>query len=170
MWLELLFVILLLTLVASISWTILPGAPFVPTQMHTVHKMLQMAKVGPNDKVYDLGCGDGRMVITAARHYGAQAVGIEIDPLRFIWCKLLVTGLGLQDRIRIVYGNFFTQNLSEADVVTCYLLQSTNNKLEGKLKNELRPGTRVVSNTFTFYGLKMVGQDGESRLYIYNPE
>ena len=104
----------------------------------------------------DLGCGDGRMIITAVRRYGARAVGIEIDPLRYLWCQFLVSVLGLRDRVKIIFGNFFSQDLSDADVITCYLLQDTNEKLEGKLKQELRPGTRVVSHDFTFPGLSKV--------------
>jgi predicted RNA methylase len=137
--------------------------------MKMVRKMLEMAEVGPDDLVYDLGCGDGRTIVTAARRHGARAVGIEIDPLRYLWCQALITVLGLRGRVRIVYGNFFTKDLSEADVVTCYLLQDTNNKLEGKLKRELRPGTRVVSNTFSFPGLHKVRQHGDAKLYLYAP-
>jgi hypothetical protein len=77
---------------------------------------------------------------------------------------LLIRILGLRDRVRVIYGDFFNRNLSDADVVTCYLLQSTNNKLQKKLKQELRPGARVVSNTFTFPGLHRVRQDGEARV------
>jgi predicted RNA methylase len=127
-----------------------------------------MAEVGPDDVVYDLGCGDGRTIVTAARRYGARAVGIELDPLRYIWCQSLITILGLRDRVCVIYGDFFNQDLSNADVVTCYLLQSTNNKLEEKFKRELRVGTRVVSNTFTFSGLEKVRQDDNARLYLAN--
>lgn len=158
----------ILIIVISFSWPNLVGAPWVPTSMRMVHKMLKMAEVGPDDLVYDLGCGDGRLVITAARRYGARAVGFEIDPLRYLWCLLLVRILGLRDQVQIVYGNFFNQDLSEADVITCYLLQWTNNKLEIKLKDELRSGTRVVSNTFTFSGLEEVRVDGDARLYLAN--
>lgn len=80
---------------------------------------------------------------------------------------MLITVLGLRDRVEIVYGDFFNQDLSDADVVTCYLLQSTNNKLQWKLKQELRLGTRVVSNSFSFPRLHKVRQDGEARLYLY---
>jgi predicted RNA methylase len=149
-------------------WTGARGAPWVPTSLKKVRKMLTMAEVGPGDLVYDLGCGDGRTIVTAARRYGARAVGIEIDPLRYLWCQLFITVLGLRDRVRIVYGDFFNQDLSDADVVTCYLLQDTNDKLEEKFKRELRPGTRVVSNTFTFSGLHKVRQDGDARLYLCN--
>jgi SAM-dependent methyltransferase len=139
----------------------------VPTPISKVRKMLEMAGVGPSDLVYDLGCGDGRTLVTAARRYGARAIGVEIDPLRYLWCQLLITVLGLRDRVRVVYGDFFTKNLSDADVITCYLLQDTNNKLAGKLEQELRPGTRVVSNTFTFPRLLKVRQDGDAKLYLY---
>jgi predicted RNA methylase len=136
--------------------------------MKKVHKMLQMAEVGPGDLVYDLGCGDGRTIVTAARRYGTQAVGIEIDPLRYLWCQGLITVLGLRDRVRVVYGNFYKQDLSDADVVTCYLLQSTNEKLEGKLIQELSPGTRVVSNDFTFPRLRLLRRDSAAEIYLYN--
>lgn len=152
----------------SVLWTNRTGAPWVPTPMSKVHRMLQMAGVGPGDLVYDLGCGDGRMIVTAARHYGARAVGIEIDPLRYLWCQMLITVLGLRDRVRIVYGSFFRQDLSDADVVTCYLLQSTNEELEGKLKQELDPSTRVVSNSFTFPRLHLLRRDGEADIHLYN--
>ena len=163
-----LLVLLALILLASILWTDRLGAPWVPTPMRTVRKMLEMAGVGPGDLVYDLGCGDGRTIITAARRYGARAVGIEIDPFRYLWCQLLITVLGLRDQVRVIYGSFYRQDLSEASVVTCYLLQSTNEKLQGKLMRELRPDTRIVSNSFTFPRLHLLRQDGADELYLYN--
>jgi len=157
--------IIVLILAISVAWTNFVGAPWVPTSMGMVNKMLKLAEVGPDDIVFDLGCGDGRTIITAAWRYRARAVGVEIDPLRYIWCQTLITLLGLRKRVKILYGNFFKQDLSEATVVTCYLLQDTNNKLEEKLIKELRAGARVVSNTFTFPGLHSVRQDGDARLY-----
>jgi predicted RNA methylase len=140
----------------------------VPTPMSMVHEMLTMAEVGPDDLVYDLGCGDGRIIVTAARRYGARAVGIELDPLRFLWCQMLITVLGLRNRVRIIYGDFYKQELSPASVVTCYLLRATNKKLEGKFTAELKPETRVVSNYFTFPSLQLVSEDKEEKLYLYN--
>ena len=159
--------IILIILVISIIWTNSRGAPWVPTPMSMVHEMLTMAEVGPDDLVYDLGCGDGRIIITAARRYGARAVGIELDPLRFLWCQVLITVLRLRGRVRIVYGDFFKQDLSAASVVTCYLLTVTNKKLEGKFKRELRPDTRVVSNYFIFPNLQLVNEDKKEKLYLY---
>lgn len=138
--------------------------------MSMVHKMLTMAQVGPDDIVYDLGCGDGRMIITATRHYGCRAVGIELDPLRYLWCQILITLLGLRCRIQIIRGDFFTQDLSNATVVTCYLRQSTNKKLQAKFRQELSPNSRVLSNYFTFPGLCLIDQDSEAELYLYSLE
>jgi SAM-dependent methyltransferase len=170
MWMFLIIILVFVVFLISVSWTDTRGAPWVPTTMNTVRKMLTMAEVGPDDLVYDLGCGDGRTIVTAARRYGARAVGVEIDPLRYIWCQILVTVLGLRDRVQIVYGDFFSQDLSDADVVTCYLLQKTNNKLEKKFKRELASGARVVSNTFYFSGLNKVREDGDVKLYLFYPE
>jgi SAM-dependent methyltransferase len=165
----LILVPLTLIFVISISWTQSRGAPWVPTSLGEVDKMLAMAEVGPNDVVYDLGCGDGRTIVLAARRYGARTVGIEIDPLRYLWCQVLITVLGLRGRVKIVYGDFFNKDLSEADVVTCYLLQRTNERLQGKLVQELHPSARVVSNDFTFPKLQLLRQDKEDDIYLYHP-
>jgi len=133
-----------------------------------VHKMLRLAEVGPDDVVYDLGCGDGRTLVVAARKFGARAVGIEIDPLRYLWCLMLITLLGLRDNVSILFGDFFKYDLGKATVITCYLLQDTNKKLENKFAKELQPGTRIVSNTFTFLQMPIVSKDEDARLYIYN--
>lgn len=169
MWWPAIITIVVLIIMFSILWPQLRGAPWVPTTMREVHKMLRMADVGANDVVYDLGCGDGRTIITAARYYGAQAVGIEIDPLRYLWCQLLITVLGLRGRVKIVFGDFFNQDLSAADIVTCYLLQSTNEKLQEKFIQELRPSARIVSHDFTFPGLQLVRRDKKDRLSLYHP-
>ena len=169
MWLMLAALAVFVIFAISISWPNIVGAPWVPTSMKLVQKMLEMADVEPEDVVYDLGCGDGRTVFMAARVYKARAVGIEIDPLRYLWCQMVVTLLGLRKRVTIKYGNFFSQDLSEATVVTCYLLPETNEKLEGKLLEELPPGARVVSNTFRFPGMQRVRQDGDAIMYLHSP-
>ena len=163
-------IVLGIAITVSISWTQLVGAPWVPTTMRMVNKMLTMAEVGPDDLVYDLGCGDGRLVVTAARKYGARAVGIEIDPLRYVWCQFLITVLFLRKRVEIRYGNFFNHDLSDADVITCYLLPKTNLKLEDKLIQEIRSSTRIVSNSFIFTEFHQVRADGDAMLYLYYPE
>jgi predicted RNA methylase len=92
-----------------------------------------MTSIKPNEIVYDLGCGDGRVLIMAAKHFNARAIGIEIDPIRFLWCKFRIRLLGLGDKVQVIYGDFFRKNLSNADIIICYLLQNTNDKLQAKL-------------------------------------
>lgn len=163
-----LFIIILgfITLV-SISWPNRRGAPWLPTRLKKVRKMLTLANVQPNEIVYDLGCGDGRVLIMAARKFGARAIGIEIDLFRYLWCQFLITILFLRKKVKVVYGDLFEIDLSKADVVICYLLQSTNDKLEVKLINELQPSTRIVSNTFIFHSLPKIAVD-ESAIYVYS--
>ena len=151
----------------SILWPKKYNAPWVPTPSPIVRAMLELAEAGPDDQVYDLGCGDGRIPISAAQNYGSRAVGIEIDPLRYAWCQVLITTLRLRDRIRIIYGDFFIQDLSKADVVTCYLLPETNEKLSNKFKSELRADTRIVSHNFPFPELTLLGKDEEHNILLY---
>ena len=118
--------------------------PFVPTPQVVLDEMLRLAGVGPNDLVYDLGSGDGRIVITAAQKFKARAVGIEIR--RDIYERTLATvaSLGLSDQVKIVHGNALRYDLSPADVVTLYLLTSSNERLKPILLKDLRPSARVV--------------------------
>ena len=139
-----LIVVLGVASLVSMLWTASRGAPWVPTPVSAVHRMLAMAEVGPEDVVYDLGCGDGRLIIAAARRHGAWGVGIELDPLRHAWCRTLTAALGLRSQVRAIQGDLFSADLRDADVVTCHLLQGTNEKLEAKLKEELRPTARGV--------------------------
>lgn len=164
------FTILFLVLVSIllfIAWSQVFGAPWIPSSRKSVKKMMQLAQIKPGDVLYDLGSGDGRIIIEAARRYKAVARGIEIDPLRYILSKIKIYFLDLKDNTSIRLGNFFSENLRDADIVVVYLLQETNNKLIKKLKNELMPGTRVISNTFKFYGLKPVASDEKNRIYLY---
>jgi len=125
-----------------------PDVIYVPTPEEVVEAMLQVAKVTKNAVVYDLGTGDGRIPVTAARKYGARGVGIDIDPQRIKEATENVQKSGVGDRVRIIQGDLFEANISEATVVTLYLLPSLNQKLMPKLMKELRPGTRVVSHAF----------------------
>jgi SAM-dependent methyltransferase len=164
--LSVLFFLVMLFLM-SLAWTGSRGAPWVPTSREAVHRMLSMAEVRPGELVYDLGCGDGRVLVAAARLFGARAVGIELDLSRFLFSLAVIAVLGLRRRVRVVRGDLFRQDLREADVVVSYLLQATNDRLQPKLLRELRPGSRVISNTFTFSGLPLVRCDEEHRLYLY---
>ena len=126
------------------------GAGWEPTSRRKVRKMLEMSGAGPSDVVYDLGSGDGRIVLEAARTFHAKAVGVEADPLRVLFSRLVVAIHHLKGTVRIVWGNFFHVDLSEATIVTLFLSQGTNKKLKSKLLAELKPGTRVISYVWTF--------------------
>jgi predicted RNA methylase len=124
-----------------------PDVIFVPTPQEVVDAMLKLAKVSASDVVYDLGSGDGRIPITAARTYGARGVGIDIDPQRIKEATENLKTSGMGDKVRFLNQDLFTTNISEATVVTLYLLPSLNLKLMPKLK-ALKPGTRIVSHSF----------------------
>jgi len=122
--------------------------PYVPTPNPVVDGMLKLANVKKGDVVYDLGCGDGRIVIAAAKEYGATGVGVDINPERIQEAKENAKKAGVEDRVRFVEGDLFTADIHEATVVTLFLLTSVNQRLRPKLLADLQPGTRVVSNTF----------------------
>lgn len=126
-----------------------PDVIFVPTPNEVVSAMLKLAEVTKKDTVYDLGCGDGRIVIAAAQRYGARGVGIDIDPERVAEATANVKKAGVADRVKIVRGDLFEADISPATVVTLYLLTDLNLKLRPKLLKELAPGTRVVSHAFS---------------------
>jgi len=161
----LIFLFILIGGIISIMWP--PDAPWFPTRRKKVRKMLVLAEVDPGDVIYDLGSGDGRMIIMAAREFGARSVGIEIDSVRYLWSQLAISVLGLRGQVRVINGNFFNQDLSQADVIMCYLLQKTNDRLGVKLERELAPGTRVISNTFTFPGWQVSRHVESEKLYLY---
>ena len=129
--------------------------------------MLEMADVGPGDVVYDLGSGDGRILILAAREFGARAVGVELDPLRWFLTQIAITVLGLRKQVKVILGDFFVVDIGEADVVTLFLRFDTNRLLMTKLLLDLCPGTRVVSHEFTFPGWPVVRKDEEAQIYMY---
>jgi len=150
-----------------VIWSVTVGAGWEPTSRKRVRRMLEMSGAGPSDVVYDLGSGDGRVVVEAARKYHARAVGVEADPLRVLFSRLVVYLLHLKGQVRVVWGNFFHIDLSEATIVTLFLWQGTNRKLESKLIAELRPGTRVVSHIWTFDGWTRVSRDADQELSMY---
>jgi SAM-dependent methyltransferase len=125
-----------------------PDVIFVPTPSATVERMLTTAKVSKNDILYDLGCGDGRIVIEAAKRYGMRAVGIDIDPQRIAEANANAKAAGVSHLVQFRNADLFESNISEATVVTLYLLPSLNQKLRPKLTRELKKGTRIVSHDF----------------------
>jgi ribosomal protein L11 methylase PrmA len=125
-----------------------PNVGYVPTSDEAVQAMLKLAGVTKSDVVYDLGCGDGRIVITAAKVYGARGVGIDIDPQRIAEANANAEAAGVRDLVRFEEKDLFEADIHDASVVTLFLLSSINLRLRPKLLHDLKPGTRVVSNTF----------------------
>ncbi|MHA1480203.1 MAG: class I SAM-dependent methyltransferase [Candidatus Thorarchaeota archaeon] len=143
------------------------GAPWLPTPKKRVRTMLEIADVTADDIVYDLGSGDGRIIIMAAKEFGANAVGIEIDPIRLRWSRFSIWRQKLGSRVSVVRGNFFKMSLSEATVVTLYQGHEINKKIRDKLAEDLRPGTRVVSYRFILDGWTPTKTNEESSTYLY---
>jgi precorrin-6B methylase 2 len=154
-----------------------PDVPFVPTTDEAVQAMLKLADVKKTDVVYDLGCGDGRIVIAAAKTYGSRAVGIDINPERIKEAKENAKKAGVENLVRFEENDLFQADIHEASVVTLFLLSSVNLKLRPKLLADLKPGTRIVSNTFDMGDWKpekeaIVGSPDEDtylshRLYLW---
>jgi len=122
--------------------------PYVPTPQHVVDEMLRLGDVKKGDFLIDLGSGDGRIVVSAARDHGARALGIDLNPERIAEANANAKAAGVEDKVEFRQGDLFEQDLSKADVLTLYLLPSVNEKLKPKILRELRPGTRVVSHSF----------------------
>lgn len=126
-----------------------PDVIFVPTPQELVDAMLKMAKVQSGEMVYDLGCGDGRAVITAARDFGARGIGVDIDPERIEESLANAAAAGVSNRVQFKQEDLFQMKFSDADVLFLYLLPALNLRLRPRILEELRPGTRVVSHAFT---------------------
>lgn len=124
-------------------------APFVPTPQRIVDHMLALAEVTENDIVYDLGCGDGRIVITAATNFGARGVGIDFDPKRIAESRANAKKSGVEHLVSFKLGDAMAADVSEASVVTLYLLSSSNRALRPMLTKQLKPGARIVSHAFS---------------------
>ncbi len=126
----------------------MPDIFFTPTMEAVADTMLKLAKITADDVVYDLGSGDGRILILAAQKYGARGVGIELDPKLVEMSRQVAREGEVSDRVTFIEGDLFTADISGATIVTLYLSPGVNKRLEAKLKRELRPGTRVVSHQF----------------------
>lgn len=140
------------------------GAPWVPMEADVVERVLKMADVKEGDTFYELGSGDGRLVLAAAIK-GANAVGIEIDKWRVLYSRFWIWFLRLGDKAKIIEKDIFEQSYEDATVVCLYLLQETNEKIQKKLEKELKPGTRVISVAFTFPGWKLEREDPRGTIY-----
>jgi 16S rRNA A1518/A1519 N6-dimethyltransferase RsmA/KsgA/DIM1 with predicted DNA glycosylase/AP lyase activity len=150
-------------------------APYYPTPESVVEKMLKLGGLKPGEKMFDLGSGDGRVVIMAAEKFKANAAGIEMDPDLYKQSTERIKKLGLEKTARIINGDIQKQDFTSADLLTVYLLPSSNDKIRPMLEKQLKKGARVVSHDFEFSGwtaekVESIDDDGEGRshtLYLY---
>jgi len=159
-----------LFLLAAALYILVPvffGPPSVPTRQERIRKALELANLKPDEVLYDLGAGDGRVLVIAAREFGAQAVGVEIGPVQCAvsWAKVLWNGIS--SRVRIEVKSFYRANLSNADVVFAYLTSDEAAPLQEKLKTELKEGARVVTVAFNFPNWEPAHFDREHFIFLY---
>jgi len=153
-----------------IGWNLTLDALWQPTDKVTLHRLLMLGEVRPDDHVVDLGCGDGRIVIEAARRFDARATGVEIDPFRVLWGRVWALVAGVSSRVRIVRANMYTFDVSDADVVILFLSATSNFRLQERLRKTLRPGARIVSYYHPMWGWTpdVVGEaKGGYPIYVY---
>jgi len=149
------FFVIALSSISAVAQQFNPAdnlAPYIPSPQIVVDRMLELARIHPGEVVYDLGSGDGRILIAAAQKYKAKAVGIELSPDLCKSTMSKVERLGLQDLVSVMQANLLKVDLSPANVVTIYLLTSSNTRLRPNLEKYLKPGARVVSNDFEIRG------------------
>ncbi|MEM2878903.1 MAG: hypothetical protein QXG10_05115 [Candidatus Hadarchaeales archaeon] len=163
----LIVLLLMLAVLLSLLITFLWGAPWSPTPMKTVRRMLEMADLKEGERIYDLGSGDGRIAITAYREFGARPTGVEINPFLHLLATIRGKAQGCGRNVDLVCGNLLDVDLSDADVVAAYLSPWGNRKLKEKLERELRRGTRVVTHKWKFDGWKPVKVDEEHGIWVY---
>lgn len=153
----LLFIAILIpTIIAMVT-----GAPWVPTPKARVERMLELAKLKAGDSIFDLGCGDGRMVQLASKIYRADATGFELSPLVYAWARL--RNFFLRSRAKIFFRDFRRVDFSKANVIVCYLLPEILKKMSGKFAAELRPGAKIISYAFEISDWKPVFVEPRNR-------
>lgn len=163
----LLLIIIILFLLLSMFWP--PDSPWAPwwrTNRKVARAMCRLVKLNKNDIVYDLGCGDGTALSVAAKEFGARGVGIEIDPLRYLFSKIRFKINGLNKKVKIIKKNFYDVNLSDASVIFVYLVPKALERLRPKLLKELKSGTLLVSFRYKA-NLPLVAYDKKNDLYLY---
>jgi SAM-dependent methyltransferase len=160
----------LIVILAAALWLIVPlvtGLPWVPTRERRIHKALQLADVKPGDVLYDLGAGDGRVLLAAARDFGARAIGIEISPVHCLiaWLRARLSGVGRKVTIR--WGSFYNADYSDADVVFAYMTMGQAARLRPHLESRLKPGARIVTISSDLDGWEPEKIDQNDLVFLY---
>ena len=159
----------LLIFILALLWILVPafyGLPSKPTKVDRIRKALKLVNLQPDEVLYDLGAGDGRVLLIAVKEFGAKAVGIEVGPIQCVLIWLRVTASGLSNRITIHWGNFFKSDLSEADVVYLYATSTEVLKLAPYLEKKMRRGSRLVSISADFPEWEPSAFDGEILIFV----
>lgn len=159
--------LLLAVLFLFLSIALFTGAPYVPSKKKTAEQMIDIADIKTTDIVYDLGSGDGRLLLLAAKKAPKKIVGIEINLLLVLLTRLRCLLSPYRSTIYCTWGNFWNVHLHDADVVFVYLLPWKMDALKRKLLKELKPGTRIISNSFIFPDLKVAATDNKNGIYLY---
>ena len=160
-----------LIFILAFLWIMIPafyGLPPVPTNPNRIRKALKLANLQPNEILYDLGAGDGRVLLIAAREFNAQAIGIEVGPVQcaLIWLRVAASGFG--SNIQIKWANYLKADLSQADVVFVYATSREVVKLAGHLKQQMKPGSRLVSISADFPEWEPSTFDDPDLIFVYN--
>ena len=167
---ELSTILLIFGLLVLAGMVILPiffGAPWHPLMPGTIRRILRFAEVQPGETVCDLGCGEGRVLITAAKEFSARAIGVEIDPLKILLARLLRKINGVDDRVNIVRGNLFDFDPGSADVLYLYLTHQAMDKLFPEILKKLKPSVRIVSYRFCLRGMTPEKVSEDKTLFLY---
>jgi SAM-dependent methyltransferase len=154
----------------AIAWIFVPvlsGLPWIPTHRQRIHKALELSKLHPHEILYDLGAGDGRVLVLAARQFGAHTVGIEISLTHCILAWLRARLNGVSDQVSIRWGNLYKMDLAEADVVFTYLTPDHARRLRPQLEEQLRPGARVVTVSADIDGWEPTAFDSNDLIFLY---
>ncbi len=157
----------LLVLAAMVILPVFFGAPWHPLLPGTIRRILRFAEVQPGETFCDLGCGEGRVLITAAKEFSAQAIGVEIDPLKVLLARLLARINGVDDRVRVVRGNMFDFDPGSADVLYLYLTHQAVDKLFPEILKKLKPTVRIVSYRFCLRGMTPAKVSEDKTLFLY---
>lgn len=153
-----------------IAWNLTLDALWQPTDTVTMRRLLYLSGVRPGDILIDLGCGDGRFVVAAAREFGARAIGYEIDPFRVLYAKIWIRLARLSDRADVIRANMYEVDVSNADVVILFLSATANFRLQRRLREQLKDGARVVSYYHPMWGWQpeLIGESRDGYpLYVY---
>ncbi len=167
---EIVSYILLGALIAAAGYIAIPalsGSPWWPAPKREVIKLLRMAELQGGEKLYDLGCGDGRALIAAAREFGARGVGVEIDPVKAAIARFFVKSAGLSDRIKIIRASVMDVPLHDADVVFLYLSHQLIDRMKDKFLTELKPEARIASYGFMVRGLPLYKTADGLKGFVY---